>query len=77
MSESSTWEVPWSIMSQVRLEIESDLRASIAQDIDKYSRLCQERGLSTYFTSGLDVAASIAITGIPQPQGQMEELPNE
>ncbi len=67
MSES-TWEIPWPIMSQVRSEIESEIRSKISKDIHEYSAMCQERGISTYFTSGLEVAAGIAVRGIPKPE---------
>jgi len=61
-------------MGQVRLEIESELRNQISRDIEKYADMCNERGLSTYFTNGLHVAASIAVNGLPKPEGQMEEM---
>lgn len=62
------------MMSQVRLEIESELRNQIARNIEEYADICQERGLSTYFTNGLHVAASIAVNGLPKPtEGQTEE----
>lgn len=74
MSDPNTWELPWSMMSQVRLEIESELRNQISRDIEEYIGICKDRGLSSYFTNGLHVAASIAVNGLPKPEGQMEEM---
>ena len=60
-------------MSQVKLEIESELRNKISREIENYSVMCQERGLSTYFTNGLYVAASIVVNGIPKPTDEQTE----
>lgn len=79
MGEQSAeaWQVPWSHMSQIRLEIESEIRNKISNEISAYSAMALERGISNYFISGLDVAANIALFGPPQRERQQEENNNE
>jgi hypothetical protein len=79
MGEQSAeaWQMPWSQMSQIRLEIESDIRNKISNEISAYSAFALERGISNYFISGLDVAANIAIFGMPQKEKQQEDKDNE
>lgn len=79
MGEQSAeaWQVPWSHMSQIRLEIESEIRHKISNEISAYSAVALERGISNYFISGLDVAANIAIFGTPQKEKQQEDTENE
>jgi hypothetical protein len=78
MSDKYEWtDVPWSRMSQVRTEIESDIRNKISNEISAYSAFALERGISNYFISGLDVAANIALFGPPQRERQQEENDSE
>jgi hypothetical protein len=79
MGEQSAeaWQMPWSQMSQIRLEIESDIRNKISNEISAYSEMALERGISNYFISGLDVAANIALSGPPQEERQQEDKENE
>lgn len=79
MSEDKTdsWQMPWSQMGQIRLEIESDIRNKISNEISAYSAFALERGISNYFISGLDVAANIALFGSPQRERQQEENDSE
>jgi hypothetical protein len=78
MSDKYEWtDVPWSRMSQVRTEIESDIRNKISNEISAYSAFALERGISNYFISGLDVAANIALFGPPQKERQQEENDSE
>jgi hypothetical protein len=78
MSEKYEWtDVPWSRMSQVRTEIESDIRNKISNEISAYSAFALERGISNYFISGLDVAANIVLFGPPQRERQQEEKDSE
>jgi hypothetical protein len=74
---AESWQMPWSQMSQVRIEIESELRNKISTEISAYSAIALERGISNYFISGLDVAANIAIFGMPQKEKQQEDKDNE
>jgi hypothetical protein len=79
MGEQSaeSWQMPWSQMSQIRLEIESEIRSKISNEISAYSAFALERGISNYFISGLDVAANIALSGPPQEERQQEDKENE
>jgi hypothetical protein len=79
MGEQSAeaWQTPWSQMSQIRLEIESEIRNKISSEISAYSAVALERGISNYFISGLDVAANIAIFGTPQKEKLQEDKENE
>lgn len=79
MGEQSAeaWQIPWSQMSQIRLEIESEIRNKISNEISAYSAMALERGISNYFISGLDVAANIAIFGKPQKEKLREDKENE
>jgi hypothetical protein len=79
MGEQSAeaWQMPWSQMSQIRLEIESEIRSKISNEISAYSAIALERGISNYFISGLDVAANIAIFGMPQKEKLQEDTENE
>ena len=79
MGEQSaeSWQMPWSQMSQIRLEIESEIRSKISNDISAYSAFALERGISNYFISGLDVAANIALSGPPREERQQEDKENE
>jgi hypothetical protein len=79
MGEQSAeaWQMPWSQMSQIRLEIESEIRSKISNEISAYSAFALERGISNYFISGLDVAANIALSGPPQEERQQEDKENE
>jgi len=79
MGEQSAeaWQMPWSQMSQIRLEIESEIRSKISNEISAYSAFALERGISNYFISGLDVAANIALSGPPQEKRQQEDKENE
>ena len=79
MGEQSAeaWQMPWSQMSQIRLEIESEIRSKISNEISAYSAVALERGISNYFISGLDVAANIAIFGTPQKEKLQEDTENE
>jgi hypothetical protein len=79
MGEQSAeaWQTPWSQMSQIRLEIESEIRNKISNEISAYSAMALERGISNYFISGLDVAANIALSGPPQEERQQEDKENE
>jgi hypothetical protein len=54
----------WSRHSQLRLEIESEIRNKISEEIHIYSAFAQGRGLNNYFVSGLEVAADIALLGL-------------
>jgi len=56
-------DINWSERNQSLLEFESSLREKIHNEIAEYADFARQRGLSTYFTSGLDVAAGIALTG--------------
>ena len=62
--ESYPYGVNWSTYSQVKLEIESTLRAQIFNDITRYADMCRRKDISSYFSSGLDVAADIALVGL-------------
>jgi hypothetical protein len=79
MGEQSAeaWQMPWSQMSQIRLEIESEIRSKISNEISAYSAFALERGISNYFISGLDVAANIALSGPPREERQQEDKENE
>jgi hypothetical protein len=79
MGEQSVeaWQMPWSQMSQIRLEIESEIRNKISSEISAYSAVALERGISNYFISGLDVAANIAIFGTPQKEKLQEDTKDE
>ena len=78
MSDKYEWiDDPWSRMSQIRTEIESDIRNKISSEISAYSTIALERGISNYFISGLDVAANIALLGLPQRERKQEETDNE
>jgi hypothetical protein len=79
MGEQSaeSWQMPWSQMSQIRLEIESEIRSKISNEISAYSAFALERGVSNYFISGLDVAANIALSGPPREERQQEDKENE
>jgi hypothetical protein len=79
MGEQSaeSWQMPWSQMSQIRLEIESEIRSKISNEISAYSAFALERGISNYFISGLDVAANIALSGPPREERQQEDKENE
>jgi hypothetical protein len=79
MGEQSAeaWQMPWSQMSQIRLEIESEIRSKISNEISAYSAFALERGISNYFISGLDVAANIALSGPPQEERQQEDKEDE
>jgi hypothetical protein len=74
---AESWQMPWSQMSQVRIEIESELRNKISTEISAYSAIALERGISNYFISGLDVAANIALLGLPQRERKQDEIDNE
>jgi hypothetical protein len=74
---AEAWQMPWSQMSQIRLEIESEIRSKISNEISAYSAVALERGISNYFISGLDVAANIAIFGTPQKEKLQEDTENE
>ena len=74
---AQAWQMPWSQMSQIRLEMESEIRSKINSEISAYSAIALERGISNYFISGLDVAANIALSGPPQEERQQEDKENE
>ncbi len=74
---AESWQMPWSQMSQIRTEIESELRNKISTEISAYSSIALERGISNYFISGLDVAANIALLGLPQREEKQEEIKYE
>jgi hypothetical protein len=59
--------IDWRARDQARIEQESVLREKIFNDITQYADLARERGLSTYFTSGVEVAAEIALFGRRDP----------
>lgn len=59
--------IDWRARDQARIEQESVLREKIFNDITQYADLARERGLSTYFTSGIEVAAEIALFGRRDP----------
>ena len=63
MDSVSAWGVDWSRYEQIKTEIESQIRIKIVEEIQDYSQMCIERGISNYFVSGLDVAAHIALVG--------------
>ena len=71
--ESYPYGVNWSTYSQVKLEIESTLRAQIFNDITKYADMCRRKDISSYFSSGLDVAADIALVGLGQREETIKE----
>ena len=71
--ESYPYGVNWSTYSQVRLEIESALRAQIFNDITRYADMCRRKDISSYFSSGLDVAADIALVGLGQREETIKE----
>lgn len=76
MSEPS-WipDVNWATWEQTRSQVESDVKNKISSVISAYATMCRERGMSSYFVSGLEVAADIAARGEqPKPQGQEETL---
>jgi hypothetical protein len=53
----------WRDRNQEFLEFESALREKIFNQITDFAGIARSRGLSTYFTSGLDLAADIALHG--------------
>jgi hypothetical protein len=64
MSWNGSWTPPdWSQHEQTRGLIESEVKSKMAQDIRDYINLCRERGMSSHFISGLEVAADIAYFG--------------
>ena len=71
--ESYPYGVNWSTYSQVKLEIESTLRAQIFNDITRYADMCRRKDISSYFSSGLDVAADIALVGLGQREETIKE----
>ena len=65
MSEQNyRYGIDWTTYSQAKLEIESELRGKIFREISEYSSFAQERGISNYLISGLDIAADIALHGL-------------
>lgn len=65
MSEQNyRYGIDWTTYSQAKLEIESELRGRIFREISEYSTFAQERGISNYLVSGLDIAADIALFGL-------------
>jgi hypothetical protein len=63
----------WKDRNQDLLEFESALREKIFNQITEYSDLARSRGLSTYFTSGLDLAADIALHGQRKRESARED----
>ena len=65
MSEQNyRYGIDWTTYFQAKLEIESELRGKIFREISEYSAFAQERGISNYLISGLDIAADIALFGL-------------
>lgn len=65
MSEQNyRYGIDWTTYFQAKLEIESELRGKISREISEYSAFAQERGISNYLISGLDIAADIALFGL-------------
>jgi hypothetical protein len=53
----------WVTYDQLKTEIESALRCKISEDITTFADTCRQRGMNGHFTSGLDLAADIALLG--------------
>jgi hypothetical protein len=74
MTDSSwTPDVNWSTWEQTRGEVEYSVKHKISSEISAYAEHCRAKGLSTYFVSGLEVAANIALNGSQPKPNQDEE----
>ena len=74
MSEQNyAYGINWATYGQARLEIESELRCKISKEISEYAEYCRERGMSTYFTSGLELAADMALFSAEERRNQLKE----
>jgi hypothetical protein len=74
MSEQNyAYGINWSTYGQAKLEIESELRCKISKEISEYAEYCRERGMSTYFTSGLELAANMALFSAEERNNQLKE----
>jgi len=74
MSEQNyAYGINWSTYGQAKLEIESELRCKISKEISEYAEYCRERGISTYFTSGLELAANMALFSTEERNNQLKE----
>jgi hypothetical protein len=61
-------DVDWTLIQQVKAEARYELQNGLYAKIHEYSAICQERGISNYFISGLEVAAGIVQRGdLPKP----------
>jgi hypothetical protein len=68
--------IDWRARDLARLEQESNLRERIFNEITQYADNARDLGLSNTFTSGVEVAAEIALFGRREPVRQ-DQLPLE
>jgi len=68
--------IDWRARDLAKLEQESSLREDIFNDINKYADDARRMGMSEAFTSGVELAAEIALFGRREPVRQ-DQLPLE
>jgi hypothetical protein len=73
MSESSG--LTWSNVEAVRNESEYNTRLQIADDIQAVIDRCADRGMSTHFISGLELARGITLK-LTKEHSEYSELDN-
>jgi hypothetical protein len=59
--------IDWRARDLARLEHDSSLRDDIFNDINKYADDARRMGMSEAFTSGVELAAEIALLGRREP----------
>ena len=60
--------IDWRARDLARLEQNSSLREDIFNDINKYADDARKMGMSEAFTSGVELAAEIALLGRRKPK---------
>ena len=60
--------IDWRARDLARLEQNSSLREEIFNDINKYADDARKMGMSEAFTSGVELAAEIALLGRREPK---------
>jgi hypothetical protein len=73
MSESSG--ITWNTSEAIKSESEYNTRLRIADDIQAVIERCAERGVSTHFISGLELARGITLN-LTKGQSEYSELDN-
>ena len=71
--QNYAYGINWATYGQAKLEIESELRCKISKEISEYAEYCRERGMSTYFISGLELAADMALFSAEERRNQLKE----